>query len=162
MSVVTSSLSGDQTKKLLSLLGHVRLSLLYKASVHGYTAAAFHARCDWQGPTVVAAFNRAGFLYGAYISKDYTQNGQNVNDDKAFLYSITDRREKPLRVTSINGQYGFTDANTGPCFGDLVFLLNNTAAVQGYAGNSYNFNEEEMHGNDLRLTECEVYRVEGE
>ncbi|KAL0962250.1 hypothetical protein UPYG_G00337630 [Umbra pygmaea] len=160
MSVVTSSLSGDQTKKLLSLLGHVRLSLLYKASIHGYTAAAFHARCDRQGPTVLAAFNQAGFLYGAYISKDYTQNGQHVNDDKAFLYSITDRREKPLRVTSTNGQYGFTDANTGPCFGALVFLLNNTAAVQYIAGNSYNFNPEEMHGNDLRLTECEVYRVE--
>ncbi|XP_042152824.1 interferon-induced protein 44-like isoform X2 [Oncorhynchus tshawytscha] len=32
--------------------------------------------------------------------------------------------------------------------------------VQIVAGNSYTFEGEEMHGNDLQLTECEVYRVE--
>lgn len=160
MSVVTSSLSGDQEKKLLSLFGHVRLSLLYKASVQGYTAAAFHARCNSQGPTLVAAYNKAGFLFGAYTSKDYTQNGQPINDDKAFLYSINDERKNPLRVSSANGQYGFTDENTGPNFGALVFLFNDTATVQYNAGNSYNFEAAHMHGDDLQLTECEVYRVE--
>lgn len=162
MSVVTSSLSGDQEKKLLSLFGHVRLSLLYKASVQGFTAAAFHARCNSQGPTLVAAYNKAGFLFGAYTSKDYTQNGQPINDDKAFLYSINDERKNPLRVSSANGQYGFTDENTGPNFGALVFLFNDTATVQYNAGNSYNFEAAHMHGDDLQLTECEVYRVEGE
>lgn len=123
---------------------------------------AFHSRCDGQGPTVLVAYNRAGFVFGGYISKDYAQTGQVINDDKAFLYSITDQREKPLRVSSTDGQYGFTDGAYGLNVGALWFLNNNTATVQVVAGNCYAFEGEEMHGNDLQLTECEVYRVEGE
>uniref|UniRef100_A0A4W5KQY5 TLDc domain-containing protein n=1 Tax=Hucho hucho TaxID=62062 RepID=A0A4W5KQY5_9TELE len=151
MSVVKSSLSVEQEKKLLSLFGHVRLHLLYKA---------FHSRCDGQGPTILVAYNKAGFVYGGYISKDYAQTGQAINDDKAFLYSITDQREKPLRVSSTDGQNGFTDGFYGLNVGVLWFLNNNTATVEIVAGNSYTFEAEEMHGNDLQLTECEVYRVE--
>ncbi|KAJ8000248.1 hypothetical protein DPEC_G00202870 [Dallia pectoralis] len=161
MSVITSSLSGNQKKKLLSFFGNVKLSLLYKASVHGYTAAAFHGRCDIQGPTVVAAFNSAGVLFGAYTSQDYTQTGHAVNDDKAFLYCITTGDEKPFSVSSANGQYGFTNTNTGPNFGTLVFLFDNTATVQYNADNGYNFDAVQMLGNNLQLSECEVYRVEG-
>ncbi|XP_064880674.1 interferon-induced protein 44-like isoform X3 [Oncorhynchus nerka] len=160
MSVVKSNLSVEQEKKLLSLFGHVRLHLLYKASVHGYMNIAFHSRCDGQGPTVLVAYNRAGFVFGGYISKDYAQTGQVINDDKAFLYSITDQREKPLRVSSTDGQYGFTDGAYGLNVGALWFLNNSTATVQIVAGNCYTFEAEEMHGNDLQLTECEVYRVE--
>lgn len=123
---------------------------------------AFHSRCDGQGPTVLVAYNKSGFVFGGYISKDYAQTGQAINDDKAFLYSITDQRENPLRVSSTNGQYGFTDGKYGLNVGVLWFLNNNTATVQVVAGNSYAFEGEEMHGNDLQLTECEVYRVEGE
>lgn len=108
------------------------------------------------------AYNKAGFVFGGYISKDYAQTGQVINDDKAFLYSITDQREKPLRVSSTDGQYGFTDGAYGLNVGALWFLNNNTATVQVVAGNCYAFEGEEMHGNDLQLTECEVYRVEGE
>uniref|UniRef100_A0A4W5JWQ5 TLDc domain-containing protein n=1 Tax=Hucho hucho TaxID=62062 RepID=A0A4W5JWQ5_9TELE len=160
MSVVKSSLSVEQEKKLLSLFSHVRLHLLYKASIHGYMHSAFHNRCDGQGPTILVAYNKAGFVFGGYISKNYAQTGQVINDDKAFLYSITDRREKPLRVSSTDGQYGFTDGKHGLNVGVLWFLNNNTATVQIVVGNSYTFEAEEMHGNNLQLTECEVYRVE--
>ncbi|XP_019897669.1 interferon-induced protein 44-like isoform X2 [Esox lucius] len=101
MSVVGSSLSGEQERKLLSLFNNVRLHLLYKASVHGYMHQAFHNRCDGQGPTILVAYNKTGFIFGGYIT-----------------------------------------------------------TVQQLPGNSYIFEPEEMHGNDLQLTECEVYRVE--
>ena len=161
MSVVTSRLSKDQQTKLLSLLGHVRLHLLYKASVHGFTAAAFHGYCDKQGPTVIAAYNAAGFVFGAYTSKDYTQSGQAVSDGEAFLYSISAEANKPLRVAGITGQSAFTDAGTGPNFGALMFLLNDQPALQSNPGTGFHFQAANMHGNDLVLTEFEVYRVEG-
>uniref|UniRef100_A0A8C3G5L4 Interferon induced protein 44c2 n=1 Tax=Cyclopterus lumpus TaxID=8103 RepID=A0A8C3G5L4_CYCLU len=147
MPVVTSSLSEDQQKDLLSLLGHVRLHLLYKASVHGFTALAFHSRCDWQGPTVIAAYNAAGFVFGAHTSQDYTQSGVEVCDEKAFLYSIQAGGNTPLRVAGIHTKCAFNDNNAGPDFGALVFLHENAPA--------------EMHGEDVALTEFEVYRVEG-
>ncbi|XP_036410397.1 interferon-induced protein 44-like [Megalops cyprinoides] len=162
MSVVKSNLSIAQEKRLCSLFGHVKLSLLFKASIHGYKAVAFHSRCDRQGPTVVVAYNNAGFIFGAYTCKDYLQTGQNIADDKAFLFSFRagDQNQCPRRIPAINSQQAFGDTNTGPNFGALVFLHGNAARVDSAPGTFYNFVENEMHGNDLKLTECEVYRVE--
>uniref|UniRef100_UPI003AAB5FDA interferon-induced protein 44-like n=1 Tax=Centroberyx gerrardi TaxID=166262 RepID=UPI003AAB5FDA len=161
MTVVTSSLSEDQEKKLLSLFGHVRLHLLYKASVHGFTAEAFHDRCDIQGPTLVAAYNKAGFVFGAYTSKDFAQSEEAVTDEEAFLYSISAGGQRPLRVACNNGQSAFTDEPTGPNFGALVFLPEDKPEIQSNPGTGFNFQPAEMHGTDLALTEFEVYRVEG-
>ncbi|XP_026173939.1 interferon-induced protein 44-like [Mastacembelus armatus] len=160
MPLITSSLTKDQQEKLCSLLGHVRLHLLYKASVHGFTAADFHSYCDKQGPTVIVAYN-AGFVFGAYTSKDYIQCGQGINDEKAFLYSIRARDEKPLRVAGIPGQCAFTDGATGPDYGALVFLHDNKPEIQSNPGTGFNFEAAQMHGDNLALTELEVYRAEG-
>ncbi|KAM7403360.1 hypothetical protein PAMA_004013 [Pampus argenteus] len=160
MSVVTPSLSKDQQKKLMSLLGHVRLHLLYKASVHGFTAAAFHSRCDKQGPTVIVAYNAAGFVLGAYTSKDYTQSGEGIKDEEAFLYSISAGVNKPLRVANISGQCAFTDGATGPDYGALVFLREDQPVFESNPGTGFCFQPTAMHGGDLALTEFEVYRAE--
>uniref|UniRef100_A0A4W5JGX8 TLDc domain-containing protein n=1 Tax=Hucho hucho TaxID=62062 RepID=A0A4W5JGX8_9TELE len=112
-----------------------------------------------QGPTILVAYNKAGFVYGGYISKNYAQTGQVIND-KAFLYSITDQREKPLRMVLMLVSYGFTDGRHGLNVGVLWFLNGNKAQVSCISGNHYKVNAAEMHGNDLVLTECEVYRVE--
>lgn len=160
MSVVTSRLSEAQKQQLVSLFGHVKLCLLYKASVHGYTAADFHARCDRQGPTIAVAYNQTGFVFGAYTSKDYAKTAQVINDDKAFLFSINNETGIPLKITSIDGQFGFTDSDTGPNYGALVFLHDNAATVQSQPGTQYNFDPAQMHGDNLQLGEFEVYRVE--
>ncbi len=58
-------------------------------------------------------------FFGAFTSKNYAQTGQNVVDDKAFLFSFNDKemKEDPLRVLSGNPQYAFTD--NGPNFDSL-------------------------------------------
>lgn len=133
---------------------------VFKASVHGYNINTFHQKCNTQGPTVIVAYNKSGYVFGAFTNKNYAQTGQNVVDVKAFLFSFNDKevKEDPLRVFSGNPQYAFTD--NGPNFGSLVFLYNNTATVYSNPG-TYKFDPLQMHGNDLQLTECEVYRVEG-
>lgn len=161
MPAVKSSLSLDQEEKLLSLLGHARLHLLYKATVHGFTAEEFHNRCDKQGPTVIVAFNEAGYVYGAYTSKDYTQSGDDISDDEAFLYSIAPNKPTPLKVVGIAGQPAFSDNDNGPDFGALVFLHDNEPAVLSNPGTNFNFQAADVHGGDLDLTELEVHRVEG-
>ncbi|XP_060776875.1 interferon-induced protein 44-like [Neoarius graeffei] len=162
MSPVESQLSKQQEMKLCSLLGHVKLSLLFKASVHGFNATAFHQKCDHQGPTVTVAYNNSGYIFGGYTSKDYTQTYQYIADNNAFLFSFkaSEVDEAPLPVVSTNANQLLHDGNTGPHYVSMVFLYNNTATVQSNPG-TYNFNPVEMHGNDLQLSECEVYRVEG-
>ncbi|XP_048020320.1 interferon-induced protein 44-like [Megalobrama amblycephala] len=159
-STITSSLKKWQKKKLCSLFNNANFSLLFKASVHGYHSTTFHQKCNYQGPTVIVAYNKSGYVFGAFISKNYGQTNQNVVDDKAFLFSFNDKeiKEDPLRVFSGNPQYAFTDS--GPNFSSLVFLYNNTANVYSNPASPYNFDPQRMHGNDLQLTECEVYRVE--
>lgn len=161
MAPFKSSLSNDQKKKLCSLLGHVRLHLIYKATVHSFTADAFHSYCDKQGPTVIIAYNAAGFIFGAYISKDYIKSGQPINDDEAFLYSISAGTKDPLRVAVISGQCAFIDVASGPNFGALVFLHEDKPLCVSNPGTSFQFQPAAMHGDDLVLTELEVCRVEG-
>uniref|UniRef100_A0A8C6UW21 TLDc domain-containing protein n=1 Tax=Neogobius melanostomus TaxID=47308 RepID=A0A8C6UW21_9GOBI len=159
MSAVISSLINDQRKKLLSLFNHAQLHLLYKASVHGFHAIHFHNRCDRQGPTICVAYNSSGFVFGAYTAKDFAQTNQNIIDEQAFLYSISEERPWPLRVGVTAAQPAFVDGAAGPNFGALLFLLNNTANIQSAPGAAYNFNPAEMHGGNLALTEFEVYRI---
>ncbi|KAL6489717.1 hypothetical protein MHYP_G00000620 [Metynnis hypsauchen] len=89
MSAVTSRLSRQQEKKLRSMLGCSRLGLLFKASVHGYSGAAFHRKCDRQGPTVTVAYNQAGYVFGAYTSRDYAQTNQMQQPKVAFSASLS-------------------------------------------------------------------------
>ncbi|TRY81983.1 hypothetical protein DNTS_030988 [Danionella cerebrum] len=160
MSTVTSKLAKWELKKICPLLNHAKLCLLFKASVHGYTFDAFNHKCNLQGPTVIVAYNKSGYVFGAFTSKNFAQTGQNVVDEKAFLFSFNERqmKEDPLRVVSGNPQFSFFDI--GPNFGSLIFLHRNTATIHSDPAGAYKFDPLQMHGNDLALTECEVYRVE--
>ncbi|XP_065133182.1 interferon-induced protein 44-like isoform X2 [Paramisgurnus dabryanus] len=162
MSAVLSSLTIEQRKKLRSMFHRSKLSLLFKASVHGYHSAYFHQKCDRQGPTVAVAYNNSGYVFGAFTNTDYAQTETNVVDNKAFLFSFNDRmgNADPLRVFSENPQFTFHDGNTGPNFGSLFFIYNNTATVYSNPGQYFQFDPMQMHGNNLNLTEFEVYRVE--
>ncbi|XP_067085666.1 interferon-induced protein 44-like [Osmerus mordax] len=154
-----TKLTKEQESELCRLLGNVKLRFLYKATVHGHTAAVFHQLCDRQGPTLTIGYNSSGCIFGGYTTKDFDVTGQYVQDDKAFLFSYNGRNIVKYPVTNITHSL-YQVGSTGPYFGnDLIFLPNNTRTVQSTPGNFYNFNAVEMHGNNLTLTECEVFQV---
>lgn len=169
---LTSSLPEEKRKQLCGLLGNVELTLLYKASVHGYNASAFHQRCDRQGPTLLVAYNSSDCIFGGYTSVDYAQSGREITDEKAFLFNV--QGAAPLCIKVNSGQYARLDDARGPNFGQqLYFCYNNQPAVynqqNGYAGyagygvqrvNPFNFNPATLYWNDTQLYECEVYKVE--
>uniref|UniRef100_A0A671PB37 TLDc domain-containing protein n=1 Tax=Sinocyclocheilus anshuiensis TaxID=1608454 RepID=A0A671PB37_9TELE len=164
---ITSKLTEEKRKKLCGLLGNVELSLLYKASVHGYQAPAFHQRCDRQGPTLLVAYNRSGYIFGGYTSVDYSQSGQYITDKEAFLFSVHGKIPICIKVNSgCNARY---DDAKGPNFGQqLYFCYNNQPAVYSQERNEYydgdcsnkafSFKSATLYGNDTQLTECEVYK----
>ncbi|MEQ2256372.1 hypothetical protein ILYODFUR_023561, partial [Ilyodon furcidens] len=160
MSSLNSLLSRSQQRTICSHLGTVKLKLLYKATVHGFTGAAFHQRCDNQSPTVSVGYNTSGYVFGGYTRQPFNQSGQYVNDDQAFLFRLTGGKLQKYPVT--NPPYALLmDASAGPYFGNaLIFVNGNSPVIYSNPGNYYNFNAAEMHGNDLNLTECEVYQVE--
>ncbi|XP_077081868.1 interferon-induced protein 44-like [Siphateles boraxobius] len=179
---LTSDLTEEQRNLLCALLGNVELTLLYKASIHGYNASAFHQRCDRQGPTLLVAYNRSGYIFGGYTSVDYTQSGRQITDEEAFLFNLQGKIPVCIKVNS--GCNARLDDGRAPNFGQqLYFCYNNQPAVyhqgqnvydkygvynQGqnlYGGfgarvNPFNFNPATLYGNDTQLNECEVYKVE--
>ncbi|KAK7126793.1 hypothetical protein R3I94_018094 [Phoxinus phoxinus] len=165
---LTSNLTEKKRKQLCGLLGNVELTLLYKASVHGYDASAFHQRCDRQGPTLLVAYNLSGYIFGGYTSVDYAQSGQHIIDEKAFLFNV---QGGALCIKVNTGCNARLDDARAPNFGQqLYFCYNNQPVVYhqgqnvygGYGGkvNPFNFNPATLYGNDNQLNECEVYKVE--
>jgi hypothetical protein len=93
-------------------------NLLYKASRDGWSAAAFHQKCDNKGPTYTRAIINDGRVLGAYTSLSWSSSVQNYqNDTTAFLYDGT------TKFPSTNGVWGSgvyaTYMNSGyyPTFG---------------------------------------------
>lgn len=158
---MASKLTISQRRTLCSRLGRVKLRLLYKASVHGFTAAAFHLRCDGRGRTLSVGYNASGHVFGGHTEQPFSQSGSFEADDQAFLFTF--RGEELLKYpVSVPAYAVRMNGKSGPYFGEaLVLVHGNKAAAFSKPGSYYNFDAEEMHGNDLILTECEVYEVEG-
>ncbi|XP_077082505.1 interferon-induced protein 44-like [Siphateles boraxobius] len=125
---LTSDLTEEQRNLLCALLGNVELTLLYKASIHGYNASAFHQRCDRQGPTLLVAYNRSGYIFGGYTSVDYTQSGREITDEEAFLFNVQGKIPVCIKINS--GYNARLDDAGAPNFGQqLYFCYNNQPAV---------------------------------
>ncbi|KAM8744735.1 interferon-induced protein 44-like [Acanthopagrus schlegelii] len=153
-------LTNSQQRTICSQLGRVRLQLLYKASIHGFTGAAFHQRCDTRSPTVSVGYNASGFVFGGYTKQPFSQSGQYVYDDQAFLFTFSG--EKLLKYPVTGPAYAVKMiGNSGPYFGEAFALVSGSKpVVYNNPGGYYSFSAAEMHGNNLILTECEVYQVE--
>ncbi|XP_030063158.1 interferon-induced protein 44-like [Microcaecilia unicolor] len=166
MTEVRPRLSKKEAKQLQQLLENEHFSLLYKGSVHGYTVASFHAKCDVQGPSLVVAYNNSGFVFGGYSSRGFSSSNQHIKDEKAFLFSLNkgETQDRPLKIPVKNADQAVNDMNDqGPNFGtgSLCFLINGADATTTQNNNYCEFDLAEFHGNDTALVECEVYRVEG-
>ncbi|XP_039456552.1 interferon-induced protein 44-like [Oreochromis aureus] len=157
---MNTKLTKSRQRAICSELGRVRLQLLYKASVHGFTGEAFHQQCDHRSPTVSVGYNNSGFVFGGYTKQPFNQSGGFVNDDKAFLFTFTGEQLLKYPVTGPENAVKMI-GNSGPYFGEALVLVHGSKPVAySSPGDDYNFTAEEMHGNDLNLTECEVYQVE--
>ncbi|XP_061593246.1 interferon-induced protein 44-like [Cololabis saira] len=160
MSTPNPQLSSSQQRIICSHLGGVRLNLLYKASVHGFTAAAFHQQCDNLAPTVSVGYNASGYVFGGYTRRPFCQSGAYVNDDQAFLFTFSGAKLCTFPPSN-SARAVKMDSFSGPYFGgSLVLLDESKPIVYSNPGGYYPFNPVKMHGNDLDLTECEVYQLE--
>ncbi|XP_060890077.1 interferon-induced protein 44-like [Labrus mixtus] len=152
-------LTRNQQRGICAQLGRFNLQLLYKASIHGFTGPAFHQQCDTRSPTVSVGFNASGYVFGGYTKQPFSQSEQYVHDDQAFLFTFSGEKLLKYPVTGPANAVRMI-GNSGPYFGEaLVLVTGSKPVVHSNPGNYYNFTAAEMHGNDLNMTECEVYQV---
>ncbi|XP_072918663.1 interferon-induced protein 44-like [Hemitrygon akajei] len=163
MSVITSHLTEEDLKLVFEILGEIKLHLLYKASVHGFSNNSFNAKCSQQGPTLTVGYVDSNYIFGGYITEDVSYS---VKNNKAFLFQIANKGSKRvLSKFDVNpGAEAFSyHSKDGISFGDnLEFLLNYKPTMKIRTGKSYNLDYTGPFCCDkpITLTELETYRVE--
>ncbi|XP_067047298.1 uncharacterized protein [Acropora muricata] len=82
--------------------------LCWRASLHGWAAATFHSLCDNKGPTVTIVKDTNNNIFGGYTSVSWQSLNQDMNDSKAFLFSLknpTNNSSKLLQRHSSGSRY---------------------------------------------------------
>ncbi|EXX64020.1 hypothetical protein GLOIN_2v1885334 [Rhizophagus irregularis DAOM 181602=DAOM 197198] len=105
-----------------------KFNLLYRASRDGNTAAAFHAKCDNQGPTIVVAkITNSEQIVGGYNPLFWDSSNKDRSTKDSFIFSLSDKNNL-LSVNvaySDNSKYSVRGySRCGPVFGCGDLYLN--------------------------------------
>lgn len=124
---------------------NVKLSLIYRATLHGDTASAFHSKCDNKGPTLTIVETTTGRKFGGFSNLNWDQSANyKTNDAGAFLFSL-DTKIKFKNTNSSNIIYG--NSSYGPTFGgghDFYIADKCTTNVQNYCNFPYSYGAQEV------------------
>ena len=115
-------LSSTELNSLYSMVPFATTGvLLYKATRDGFSAKAFHDRCDNIPNTVTIIKNNLNFIFGGYTAARWTSNGTYMPDPKSFIFSlrrngITSNYRLNISTSDISSAiYGYS--SFGPTFG---------------------------------------------
>jgi hypothetical protein len=102
-----------------------RWTLLYRASRDGFSAEAFHSKCDKYFPTLTIVKTSLGFVFGGCTLKPWDKTHDGFREDsQAFLFSLTNRLNKPVKIEVKNAKRAIlAKPNHGPSFGEEDLAL---------------------------------------
>ncbi|CAJ1333123.1 unnamed protein product, partial [Effrenium voratum] len=151
----------------------VHLKLLYRASRDGFSAQAFHQKCDAHGPAVVIARSQAGYIFGGYTDTAFDSSGGYRQCSRSFLFHLSGPSGygPSKHVMFQNQQHGiYCSANHAATFGgghDMrIFPADAAARVAFCLGNTYqatgtDFNDSFLaEGPEAVVTEWEVFQIQ--
>jgi hypothetical protein len=160
-------LSQEECLSLTEMTKSTNGNLLYRATRDGFTAQAFHLKCDQKGNTITIIKNNLNYVFGGYASSEWNSYGNYIIDPNAFLFSLkrngTSFKDKFIITNPNYALYGHT--NYGPTFGNghdlhICDQSNNRYGCYSGLGNAYNSTGISLVGNDDWLTtEIEVYQI---
>jgi hypothetical protein len=111
--------------------------LLYRASEHGFAAQSFHSRCDNQANILTVIKTTKGFIFGGYTQTPWKNLYKNrcefgyfwcVPDREAFIFSLINRDNKPIKMNVADAENAVTYASWGgPNFGASDFCIANNS-----------------------------------
>jgi hypothetical protein len=169
--IVNSTIvSAKHQSTIATLLPSAKFSLLYRGSRDGYSAAAFHSKCDNQSPIFVIIKSTSGYIGTVYSSIPFTsaQQWKSATSGTCWLNNLENSSGTLSSTKSLNTdtRYSLFDYGPyGPTFGgghDLHVADNCQTANSCYCNpHSYaGFNHSTMFGsNRWAVSEIEVYKV---
>jgi hypothetical protein len=152
-------LSYEECLSLAEMTQSTKGNLLYRATRDGFTAQAFHLRCDQKKNTITIIKNNLNYVFGAYASSEWNSHGDYINDPNAFLFSLKRNgvsfQDKFIIKNPNYALYGQT--NCGPTFGSGhdLYICNQSNISHGcYSnlGNAYKTSGVLIVGNGNWLT----------
>ena len=172
-------LTGQQPSELIKLCQFTQMDkfkFLYRASKHGFGSKDFHSKCDGKANTLTI-LKANGFIFGGFTSASWDSSGKYKSDPNAFLFSLTNKDNKPckMKIDSSQNQYAILCKNEyGPIFGfNDVCILNNSNINKNsfsYLGHTYKHTQYVARSNEAKsflaetfefqLDEIEVYQKE--
>ncbi len=167
-------LSHDEAISLAQMTESSDGILLYRASIDGFRASAFHEKCDGKENTVTIIKSNMDYVFGGYTSAKWSSNGGWTPDPTAFIFSLRrDGVSQSQKLSVTRAEYAiYGHDNHGPTFGgghDFTLTDRSDIHFGSYSllGNSYqrhSGNGEPLQflaGNYNRwlTTEIEVYQI---
>jgi len=102
-------LKGFQTKSF---------SLLWRGTRDGFAATTFHSLCNNKGSTLTVVKATSGYIAGGYASVSWASRNGYVTDSTAFLFTLTNPSNMPLKLAiTVSGYALYDGASYGPTFG---------------------------------------------
>jgi len=131
-----------------------KLSLLFRASRDGFTAQAFHEKCNTKVPTIVVVHSNNNHVFGGFtpIAWDSSNAYKVENAKTSFLFLLRSQRgdemSKFALKASSNDNHIYCHQSYGPTFGNAdhdIYICDNcntTNSSYSNFGNTYD------HAND--------------
>ena len=152
------------TRKICKNHKKITLDLLYKATIDGDKAEAFHNKCDWANSTLVLVKSGNGKRFGGFTTCNWKGNSIEKKDENAFVFSL----DKMQIYDIIPGEDAIgCYQKYGPVFLGCQIRIYDDFFTKGGTtfekGLNYNTQEDfELTGglNKFDVKEIEVYSVE--
>ncbi|CAB4393408.1 unnamed protein product [Rhizophagus irregularis] len=137
-------------------------NLLYRASRDGNTAAAFHAKCDNKGATIVVAkITNSEQIIGGYNPLFWDSSNSNKSIKDSFIFSIADKNDfLSAKVVYSNRKcHVQCYPNCGPIFGDNLGLSFYSGPNIWIYSNSPHYYPPLNLSNNINVDDYEVFQV---
>jgi len=107
----------SQLLKLCEFPQDQKWELKYRASTDGFKESDFHSHCDGIANTLTVIKAKSGNIFGGFTEQEWHSDSEFVEDPKAFIFSLVNKEDNPLKVLCSNEQAIYCGPNRGPCFG---------------------------------------------
>ena len=138
---------------LCEFLSNQKFNLIYRASQDGFEAAKFHEKCDDKPNTFILIKSENGNVFGGYTEQSWSGKGGKT-DPNAFIFSLVNKINGPLKIKSNSWNAIYCDADSGPCFGLFgdFWISSNNEGIKNYSnfGASYPHPDFKLGSNEAK------------
>ena len=155
-------LSSHQSLELMDLCEFGlddKFKLIYAASGDEFSSRDFHAKCDNRSKTLIVIKSEPfGYIFGGYTEAtwDSPHGKQWKSDPNAFLFSLTNRDNRPCKMKSIDESHSiYCNPYCGPTFGQGhdIWITDNQINTNGNCSNlglTYRHPQYEHNSSDVK------------